>query len=329
MRQRSSRPGAIAVAGRQVEALVLLAGPVERLAPLAPARELGARPPAAPEHGVVEHHVADAHAAPARVDEPRVHAHDVPVDLRRRHLDVRELDLVAAHGIRPVAQRVRLHGGVGGRGGAAAKSVAASADPTRRSISAQRIRSRAPCRGGMIRGVTAALEALVASGRAALQAGDAAGARRSFEDALEWEQSGTVMEGLARACYLELDHAAAIDQLGARLCAPSRRRRPPGRGAGRAHARVHVRHGSRRAGGHARVAGARAPDAGGQAQRAGERLGVARRRSLLRGRSRPPGGALRVRHRGRPGVRRRGPRVRRPRLPRDRASCAPIAPTRA
>ena len=64
----------------------------------------------------------------------------------------------------------------------------------------------------MIRGVTAALEALIAEGRAALQAGDAAGARRSFEVALEHEDSGTVVEGLARASYLELDHAAAIEQ---------------------------------------------------------------------------------------------------------------------
>ncbi len=60
--------------------------------------------------------------------------------------------------------------------------------------------------------MTTALEALVASGRAALQAGDAAGARRSFEAALEREQSGIVMEGLARAFYLELDHPAAIDR---------------------------------------------------------------------------------------------------------------------
>ncbi len=60
--------------------------------------------------------------------------------------------------------------------------------------------------------VTTSVEALVAAGRAALQAGDAAGARRSFEVALERERNGTVMEGLARAFYLQLDHAAAIER---------------------------------------------------------------------------------------------------------------------
>ena len=47
------------------------------------------------------------------------------------------------------------------------------------------------------------------SGRA-FRAGDAAGARRAFESALVDPASGDVIEGLARASYLELDFAAAI-----------------------------------------------------------------------------------------------------------------------
>ena len=51
---------------------------------------------------------------------------------------------------------------------------------------------------------------LVAEGRGALRAGDAAGARRGFESALVDPASGDVIEGLARASYLELDFAPAI-----------------------------------------------------------------------------------------------------------------------
>ena len=52
---------------------------------------------------------------------------------------------------------------------------------------------------------------LVAQGWAALRAGDAAGARRAFGSAVVDPASGDVIEGLARASYLELDFAAAID----------------------------------------------------------------------------------------------------------------------
>ena len=51
---------------------------------------------------------------------------------------------------------------------------------------------------------------LVAEGQGALRAGDAAGARRAFESALVDPASGDVIEGLARASYLELDFAPAI-----------------------------------------------------------------------------------------------------------------------
>ena len=52
---------------------------------------------------------------------------------------------------------------------------------------------------------------LVAQGWTALRAGDAAGARRAFGSALVDPASGDVIEGLARASYLELDFASAID----------------------------------------------------------------------------------------------------------------------
>ena len=52
---------------------------------------------------------------------------------------------------------------------------------------------------------------LVAEGWAALRAGDAAGARRAFGSAAVDPASGDVIEGLARASYLELDFAPAIE----------------------------------------------------------------------------------------------------------------------
>lgn len=51
-------------------------------------------------------------------------------------------------------------------------------------------------------------------GRAALRAGDAAGARRAFERAITRSPSGDVIEGLARASYLELDFSQAIEDWG-------------------------------------------------------------------------------------------------------------------
>jgi DNA-binding NarL/FixJ family response regulator len=52
---------------------------------------------------------------------------------------------------------------------------------------------------------------LIAEGRAALRAGDAARARRAFECALDESQTGAVIEGLARASYIELDFSEAIE----------------------------------------------------------------------------------------------------------------------
>jgi DNA-binding NarL/FixJ family response regulator/Tfp pilus assembly protein PilF len=52
---------------------------------------------------------------------------------------------------------------------------------------------------------------LVTAGRSALRQGDPAAARAAFSRALEVEESGTVLAGLAEAAYLEHDHDAAID----------------------------------------------------------------------------------------------------------------------
>jgi len=56
------------------------------------------------------------------------------------------------------------------------------------------------------------VQELLAEGRAALRAGDAAGARRALERAGAGTQSGDVIEGLARASYLDLDFTTAIEQ---------------------------------------------------------------------------------------------------------------------
>jgi DNA-binding NarL/FixJ family response regulator len=52
---------------------------------------------------------------------------------------------------------------------------------------------------------------LIGEGRAALRAGDAATARRALEAALAESESADAIEGLARAAYLELDFARAIE----------------------------------------------------------------------------------------------------------------------
>ena len=61
-------------------------------------------------------------------------------------------------------------------------------------------------------------EALL-EGRAALRAGDAAAARRSFGLVLAVSQSGEALEGMARASYLELDFRRAIDEWAAAYAA--------------------------------------------------------------------------------------------------------------
>ena len=55
------------------------------------------------------------------------------------------------------------------------------------------------------------LQGLIEEGYAALRIGDSAGARRAFDSALVGGRSGTALEGLARAGYLEHDYAGAIE----------------------------------------------------------------------------------------------------------------------
>jgi DNA-binding NarL/FixJ family response regulator len=59
--------------------------------------------------------------------------------------------------------------------------------------------------------VTATVEELLAESRAALRAGDAASARRALDRAGLQSPTAYVVEGLARASYLELDFPAAIE----------------------------------------------------------------------------------------------------------------------
>ena len=59
--------------------------------------------------------------------------------------------------------------------------------------------------------MTLSVHQLIADGRAALRAGDAAGARRAFELAQAESMSGDVIEGLARASYLEMNFSQAIE----------------------------------------------------------------------------------------------------------------------
>jgi tetratricopeptide (TPR) repeat protein len=60
--------------------------------------------------------------------------------------------------------------------------------------------------------MTVPTQELLAEGRAALRAGDAAAARRVLEQALATSPSGDVIEGLARAAYLALDFQTAIEE---------------------------------------------------------------------------------------------------------------------
>jgi ATP/maltotriose-dependent transcriptional regulator MalT len=59
--------------------------------------------------------------------------------------------------------------------------------------------------------VTSSVCELITEGRAALRAGDAAGARRAFEIAQVESSGGDVIEGLARASYLEMNFDEAIE----------------------------------------------------------------------------------------------------------------------
>jgi hypothetical protein len=55
------------------------------------------------------------------------------------------------------------------------------------------------------------LDALLAEGRAAFEQGDAESSRHAFEAALAEGESGELLEGLARALYLEVDYPASMD----------------------------------------------------------------------------------------------------------------------
>jgi DNA-binding NarL/FixJ family response regulator len=59
--------------------------------------------------------------------------------------------------------------------------------------------------------VTSSVPELIAAGRAALRAGDAAGAREAFELAQVSSECGDVIEGLARTSYIEMKFTGAID----------------------------------------------------------------------------------------------------------------------
>lgn len=59
--------------------------------------------------------------------------------------------------------------------------------------------------------VTVPVEDLVSEGRAALQRGDAVGARHAFARAFDTSARGDVLEGLARASYVERSFTEAID----------------------------------------------------------------------------------------------------------------------
>ncbi len=56
------------------------------------------------------------------------------------------------------------------------------------------------------------LSQLIAEGRTALRSGDSASAREIFERARGESACGDVLEGLARAAYLDLDYAQAVEQ---------------------------------------------------------------------------------------------------------------------
>ena len=69
--------------------------------------------------------------------------------------------------------------------------------------------------------MTVPVDELIAAGRNALRNGDGAAARRHYEQALEADPSGDVLEGLARAAYLEHDYSEAIAALERAYAAPA------------------------------------------------------------------------------------------------------------
>lgn len=59
--------------------------------------------------------------------------------------------------------------------------------------------------------MTASIESLIAEGGEAFRRGDGAASRRTFEAALAEREEGELLEGLARALYLQLDYRGSIE----------------------------------------------------------------------------------------------------------------------
>jgi DNA-binding NarL/FixJ family response regulator len=59
--------------------------------------------------------------------------------------------------------------------------------------------------------VAESVEELISQGNEAYRRGDAAASRRAFEAALESEETGGALEGMARALYLELDYPGSLE----------------------------------------------------------------------------------------------------------------------
>jgi hypothetical protein len=97
----------------------------------------------------------------------------------------------------------------------------------------------------MIEPVPDAVESLVGEGREAFARGDGAGSRRAFEAALAERERGDLLEGLARALYLEGDYPGSMASHERAFAAY--REEDDALGAARVARSVRARAGSRRA----------------------------------------------------------------------------------
>ena len=159
---------------------------------------------------------------------------------------------------------------------------------------------------------------LVATGRSALRQGDPAAARAAYSRALEVEESGTVLAGLAEAAYLEHDHDAAIDAF-ERAYAAFRDSDDP-TGAARIAGTLGYLHGMIR-GDRAVMGGwiSRAQTVLEGTEETAEAGWVEHFKGMFAGPAAERERALPRRGRARPPLRRPRPRARRPRLPRRHA----------
>ena len=123
---------------------------------------------------------------------------------------------------------------------------------------------------------------LIDAGMAALREGNAAAARRAFELALIEVESGTALEGLGEALYLERDYLASAAHYERAYSAYRMRTPAHGRGPGGADARLDHGERPRRLGRPERMAGA-SPDA---ARGGGRRMGPSTAGCRSSGRSR-------------------------------------------